>query len=228
MRVSTVLFIFLASVAAVAGAQTTIQTPARIVYTFEHPQLQPSRYTITVDENGTGHFSSEPGTATIDANEDVYPAPIDREIRLEDGLRAEMFRYARSHDFFNEHCDRGRTELAFTGNRTLTYSGADGRGSCAFVWASDPVLQRIADQLNAVAFTLEVGRRLDVEVQHDRLGLDSELASLQDALKDQRASGLRNIAPELQTIAGDDQVMNRARKRAMTLLSRCDDQQKRN
>jgi len=227
MQPHRALWILLAS-AGIAAAQAPAQTPARIVFTFEHPQLQPSRYTITIDENGMGRFTSQPGNATIDISEDVYPAPIDRAIRLDDGLRSDMFRYARSHDFFNEHCDRGRADLAFTGNRTLTYSGSDGRGTCAFVWAADPSLQRIADQLNAVAFTLEIGRRLDVEVQHDRLGLDSELASLQDALKDQRASDLHNIAPELHTIATDDQVMNRARKRAMALLSRCDDQQKRN
>lgn len=221
------LWILLAGIG-IAAAQAAAQAPARIVFTFEHPQLQPSRYTITIDENGIGRFTSQPGSATIDVSEDVYPAPIDRAIRLDDGLRGDMFRYARAHDFFNEHCDRGRADLAFTGNRTLTYFGSDGRGTCAFVWAADPSLQRIADQLNAVAFTLEIGRRLDVEVQHDRLGLDSELASLQDALKDQRASDLPNIAPELQTIATDDQVMNRARKRAMALLSRCDDQPKRN
>jgi len=96
------------------------------------------------------------------------------------------------------------------------------------VWAADPVLQRLSDQLNAVAFTLEVGRRLEVEVRHDRLGLDSELEGLQDALKDQRASGLPNIASDLQTIAEDQQVMDRARKKALALLSRCESLQKQN
>jgi hypothetical protein len=220
--------LLLGSLAALAAPPASSQVSARIVYTFEHPQLQPSHYAITIDESGAGHFVSQPGVAVIDADESVVPAPIDRAIQLDEGLRAQLFAYARAHDFFNDRCDRGRAGMAFTGNKTLTYAGPDGKGTCAFIWGSDPELQRIADQLNAVAFTLEVGRRLDVEVQHDRLGLDSELASLQDAIRDQRASDLPNIAPELHTIAEDQMVMDRARKRALTLLSRCEVPQKRN
>jgi hypothetical protein len=211
-----------------AAGSLAAQTPARVVYTFDHPQLQPSRYSITIDENGTGHFISQPGPLDPESTDGVAPAAMDRDIQLDAGLRAALFGYARGHNYFDGRCDRGNAGLAFTGNKTLTYTGADGHGTCAFVWASDAVLQRLSDQLNAVAFTIEIGRRLDVEVLHDRLGLDSELESLQDAIKDQRASDLPNIADELQAIAGDEQVMDRARKRALALLSRCDAPPKRN
>jgi hypothetical protein len=214
--------------AAFAATQGFAQTPARIVFSFDHPQLQPAHYTITIDETGDGHFDSVPGAAASDQDDTVRPAPVNRTIRLDDGLRADLFRYARSHAFFGGRCDRGQSGLAFTGNKTLAYTGSDGRGTCSFVWASDTVLQRLTDQLNAVAFTIEIGRRLDVEVQHDRLGLDSELSELQDAVKSRRASGLPNIAPELETIAGDQQVMDRARKRATALLSCCENPQKSN
>lgn len=203
------------------AAAASAQTPARIVYTFEHPQLNPSKYTITIDETGAGHFSSQPGLANIDNQDGVFPAPVERDIHLDQKLRTDLFDYARAHAFFKDHCDHGRSGLAFTGNKTLAYTGSDGQGTCSFVWAGDPVLQRLSDQLNAVAFTIEVGRRLEVEVRHDRLGLDSELQGLQDALKDQRASDLPNIASDLQAIAEDQQVMDRARKRALALLSRC-------
>ncbi|MGC2638921.1 MAG: hypothetical protein WA294_17185 [Acidobacteriaceae bacterium] len=228
MRSSMFAMLLLGSLPALAAPPASAQASARIVYTFEHPQLQPSRYTISIDESGAGHFVSQPGQATWDSADSIMPAPIDRAIHLDDGLRAQLFAYARSHEFFNDHCDRGRAGMAFTGNKTLTYTGPDGHGTCAFIWGSDPELQRIADQLNAVAFTLEIGRRLDMEDQHDRLGLDSELASLQDAIREQRASDLPNIAPELQTIAQDEMVMDRARKRAQVLLSRCEDPPKRN
>lgn len=218
----------LAGLAALTAWPAAAQNSARIVYVFEHPQLNPAQYTVTIDENGAGHFTSVPGTVNIDYSDGVYPAPVDRDIHLDDTLRADLFSYARSHNFFNEHCDRGRSGLAFTGNKKITYTGSDGQGTCAFVWAADPVLQRLSDQLNAVAFTLEVGRRLGVEVRHDRLGLDSELEGLQDAVKDQRASDLPNIATELQTIAQDSQVMDRARKRAMALLGRSENPPKQN
>lgn len=212
------------SLTVLAAAPLSAQTPARIVFTFAHPRLQPSRYTITIPETGPAHFVSQPGVAQPD--DDVYPAPIDRSIHIDDTLRAGLFRYARAHDDFASGCSTRQTNLAFTGNRILTYTGPDGHGSCAFVWAADPVLQNFSDQLGAVALTLEFGRRLDVEVLHDRLGLDAELASLQDAVKDRRASDLPNIAQQLQTIADDQQVMIRARKRALSLLSRCESPEK--
>jgi len=224
MRSHPALLAFVVSL--VVALPLAAQTPARIVYTFEHPQLQPSRYTITIEENGTAHFDSKPGLPQQD--DDVFPAPIDRSIRIDKTLSATLFHYARTHDFFATDCSRHQSNLAFTGNRTLTYTGPDGHGSCAFVWAGDPALQNLADELGAVALTLEFGRRLDVEVQHDRLGLDAELESLQDAVKDRRASDLPNIAEQLQTIADDQQVMIRARKRALALLSRCENPQKSN
>jgi hypothetical protein len=244
MRIPLLPFLLLAAfpllpALAQAPAAVVPQTPtpvaAHIVFTFEHPQLQPARYTISIDESGAGHFVSQPGPASSDTPSDsdsydnagdVTPAPMDRPIRLNNPLRDDLFRYARSHSFLATNCSRSRTNLAFTGKKTLSYSGPDGHGSCTFVWAADPALQRLSDELGAVAFTLEVGRRLDVEVRHDPLGLDAELESLQDAVNDQRAAGLANIAPELQAISQNQNVMNRDRQRALALLSRCANPQK--
>lgn len=208
-----------------APALTPAQSPptlgsAHIVFTFEHPQLQPSQYTITFDETGAGRFESKPGPVS-DPTDGIFPTALDRPMLLDDTLRGDLFRYARAHNFFATRCTTSKT-LAFTGNKTLSYSGPDGSGSCKFVWAEDPTLQRLADQLEAVAFTLEEGRRLELEVRHDRLGLDAELANLQDAFRDHRASDLPNIADQLNAIAQNDQVMDRARKRAQTLLARCE------
>lgn len=209
------LSIVLAGCALQAAAQG-----ARIVYTFENPQLQPSGYSITVEETGTGHFVSKAGVTN--STDDVFPAPMDRAIHLDDTLRAQLFSYARAHRYFQGQCERGKGRLAFTGNKTLSYAGSDGQGTCTFVWAGDPELQRLSDQLGSVALTLEIGRRLDVEVRHDRLGLDAELESLEDAVRERRAADLPNIATELQMIATDQDVMQRARKRALGLLSQCD------
>jgi hypothetical protein len=201
-------------------AQTDAGKPlASVTFTFEHPQLQPSRYTIRVDETGAGRFTSQPGPSSN--GDDVMPTPMDRPVLLDDALRADLFSYARAHSFFATNCSTSRTGLAFTGNKTFAYSGPDGNGSCTFVWAGDPALDRITDQMSAVAFTLEEGRRLDLEVRHDRLGLDAELASLQDAYKDHHAADLPNIADQLRAVADDQQVMDRARKRALALLALC-------
>ncbi len=204
-----------------AAASLSAQTTGRITFTFEHPQLQPSRYTIAIDETGAGRYTSQPGSAPVsnDSYDEIRPTPVDRPILLDDSLRADLFRYARSHNFFATRCSTTQTGLAFTGNKTLSYSGPDGSGTCTFVWAGDPVLQHLSDQLDAVAFTIEEGRRLSLEVLHDRLGLDAELANLQDAVKEHRAADLSNIADNLQAVADNQQVMDRARKRAQALLA---------
>jgi len=220
------VFLVLASASARAQATPTLGS-SHIVFTFDHPQLQPSHYTISVDETGAGQYASKPGPVS-DPTDGVFPTPLDRPILLNDTLRGDLFRYARAHDFFATNCSTTKTTLAFTGNKTLSYTGPDGHGSCTFVWAEDPVLARLVDQLGAVAFTLEEGRRLELEVRHDRLGLDAELASLQDAYKDKRASDLPNIADQLHAIAENEQVMDRVRKRAQALLAQCDSRPKAN
>lgn len=219
----------LAPLTIAAQSSTALQPGARpqIVYTFQHPQLQPARYTFTITEDGRGRFVSEPGSAPR-IEDDIVVTPIDRPIQLDPALTGDLFRYARGHSFFATHCSNDHDKLAFTGNKSLAYSGPDGQGSCSFVWAADPALQRLSDELGAVAFTIQIGQRLDVEVRHDRLGLDAELATLQDAVKDHRAGDLPNIAEQLQAIAGDQDVMNRARKRAEALLSSCEEQPKHN
>lgn len=232
-HVATLLAVALAAGTLAAQSRQTTLAPAqlsdsavgsgRIVYTFDHPELQPPHYTITISESGLGRFVSKAGAPPADGSDDVYPAPMDREIHVDPALLEELFRYARAHQYFNEDCNRSGRR-AFTGNKTITYVGPDGRGSCAFVWAADSELQQLSDRLNAVAFTLEIGRRLDVEVHHYPLGLDAELESLQTALKEQQASDLPNIAPELQYIASDQDVMDRVRRRALALLSRCENQ----
>ena len=100
----------------------------------------------------------------------------------------------------------------------LQYSGPDGNGSCTFNWSRDQQIMKVADDLIAVAFTLEEGRRLTVEHEHNRLGLDAELAELQEAVKGGRAQQIQNIASQLEAIASDEKVMERARLRARQLL----------
>ena len=233
-RSASLLPLLLAAAALIAqtpvpsSSETAPAAAAHITFTFEHPQLQPSRYTISIDETGAGRFTSQPGPAS-NPTDGPFPTPLDRPILLNDSLRASLFQYARAHSFFSTRCTTpAQGTLAFTGNKTLAYSGPDGSGSCTFVWAGDPALQRIVDELGACAFTMEEGRRLDLEVRHDRLGLDAELAALQDAVKDHRACDLGNIADQLHAIADNQQVMDRARKRALALLAHSDAPQKHN
>lgn len=191
---------------------------AHIRFIFENPQLQPASYVLDINEDGTGHFQSKPGSATFADSEAIAPQPVTADIKIDEPLRSALFKTARSHNYFNVACESTKSKVAFTGKKAFQYTGPDGSGSCTFNWSRDQQLMKITDDLIAVAFTLEEGRRLAVEHEHDRLGLDAELEQLQDAVKTGRAQQIENIAPQLQAIAADESVMLRARQRARQLL----------
>jgi len=199
-----------------AAAQQT--DTARIRFVFENPKLQPANYVLDINEDGTGHFHSEPGTAAAPDAEGIAPQPLTTDIKIGEPLRSSLFKTARSHNHFNVACESTKSKVAFTGKKALQYSGPDGDGSCTFNWSHDQQLMKMTEDLIAVAFTLEEGRRLAVEHEHNRLSLDAELEELQDAVKAGRAQQIQNIAPQLQAIASDEKVLERARTRARQLL----------
>ena len=203
--------------ALLASAQQN--STARIRFIFENPKLQPASYSIEIGEDGSGHFKSEPGSASPADSEGVMPHPFSSDIKIEEPLLSLLFKTARSHNHFNVVCESTKVKVAFTGKKALQYSGPDGDGSCTFNWSRDQQLMKISDDMVAVAFTLEEGRRLAVEHEHSRLSLDAELESLQDAVKSGRAQQVQNIAPILQAILSDELVMERARNRARQLLA---------
>ena len=54
-------------IAALAGAPyVAAQAPATVTFHFEDPRMQPAKYTITLHEDGTGHFHAEGGSTSPD------------------------------------------------------------------------------------------------------------------------------------------------------------------
>jgi len=218
MRIAILALSLSFSIPAFGFAADGSTTSAEVTYHFENPKLQPAIYTFLIREDGSGHFHSEPGEAPPSDTDGITPQPQDRDIRIAEPLRKQIFDYAHAHKYFVIHCDIGNEHIAFTGKHTFAYAGPAGQGSCTFNYAKDPVLEKLSGSMIAMAFTLEEGRRLAVQHTHSKLSLDAELETLQEAAKDSRAQGLENIAPELQAIIDDENVMARARARAKALL----------
>jgi hypothetical protein len=204
--------------------QSAAAAPPTIVFHFDDPQLQPAIYTIEIHEDGSGRYKSTSAAApdaTVSGGPvgDITAQPTDREIRISDALRSQLFAAARSHHFFAIACEAAKNHVAFTGKKTLSYSGADGHGSCTYNYSKDEQLNRIAEEMEAVAYTLEEGQRIALQHEHSRLALDAELETLEEAARNGRALELENIAPQLQLIVNDEEIMLRARKRAKALLA---------
>jgi hypothetical protein len=211
-----------AVLALLAGAPclaTLAQSPAAVTFHFENPQLQPARYTITIHEDGTGHFHAEAGPNNPDDPAALPSEGQDRPIQVTAPNTQRLFATARAKKFFNIACEAGDAHLAFTGKKQLGYQGSDGHGSCTYNYSKDPKIQWITTEMEGIAATLEEGRRLEIEHQHGRLSLDAELETLETMVQDGQAVELENIAPTLLAIVKDEAVMQRAQKRARRLLA---------
>ena len=189
---------------------------AQIRFTYENPKLQPPKYVITVGEDGNGHFKSEGGGPAD--GQTMASEPQDRPIHISKTLREAMFSTARKNKLFAFSCDDGGKNIAFQGNKTLEYEGPEGKGSCMYNWSKNAQIDKLTDQFEAIAATLDEGGKLQREYEHGRLSLDSEIQVLEQMAHDGRAIELENIAPILQTLAGDEAVLQRVQRRARALL----------
>jgi hypothetical protein len=71
----------------------------------------------------------------------------------------------------------------------------------------------------SVENTVLYGARLEKLLQHDRLGLDKEMESLASAAHDGNAIEMGVIRETLTKIASNDEVLERARRKARLLLA---------
>jgi hypothetical protein len=212
-------FVILAGLAGVPYMVAQAQPPATVTFHFEDPRMQPAKYTLTLHEDGTGHFHAE-GAATNP--DDVAALPNegqDRPIQVTAATTERVFAIARAKKFFDIACEGGDAHLAFTGKKLLGYQGADGHGGCTYNYSKDQKIQWLTTEMQGIAATLEEGRRLQIEHEHGRLSLDAELETLEQMAQNGQALELGNIAPELIAIVKDDAVLQRAQKRARHLLA---------
>jgi len=185
---------------------------------FSDPGLSPSQWTLTLHPDGTGHFRSQMGKPPDAASPQLEAPGIDRDIQVSAAFAAGVFDAAERHKWFNEPCE-SHLKVAFQGWKTLTYTGPQGQGSCTFNYSKDKEIQELSDSLQAVEQTILEGARLELLLQHDRLGLDAEMDFITAAADDGRVQQLCAIRGILERLAQDDSVLERVRKRARLLLA---------
>jgi hypothetical protein len=142
-------------------------------------------------------------------------------VQLSPQFAAHVFQVAEHHNHFNEACE-SRLKVAFQGWKKFSYTGPEGSGSCTFNFSKDKEIESLGDTMDAVTETILEGQRLEVLLEHDRLGLDKEMEFLVDAASNGRAQQICAIRGILDRLAQDDEVMERVRKRARMLLAQGD------
>ncbi len=184
---------------------------------FSNPALSPPQWTLVLHIDGSGHFRSQMGNPPKAGLKEIEAPNIDRDIELSKEFASHVFAAAQRHKWFNLPCE-SHLKVAFEGWKTFTYDGPSSHGSCTFNYSRDREIQSLGDSMQAVAQTILEGARLEILLQHDRLGLDQEMEFLTEAVQDGRAQQVCAIRDILERLAGDDDVLERVRKRARSLL----------
>jgi hypothetical protein len=204
-----------------AHSQAAVSTDTLIRVEFTHAALSPSHWILEMHPDGRAHFHSD--FRAFNPNKDdpsltTMPV-IDNEIHLTPEFVQLFFSTAHERHFFNIQCE-SHDKVAFQGNKKITYSGPDGTGSCLYNFSTDKRIQDLGDSAIALAASIVEGVKLKSLAAHDRLGLDREMEYVTDAVKDGRMQQIGVIHDELESLASDDSLLERVRRRARLILTK--------
>jgi len=188
----------------------------QIEYTNE--QLMPSHWLLKLNPDGSGQFDADGGHPSQDDSKQIWAGDVHRPVQLSSAFTEQVFSTARSRRWFAFPCE-SHMKVAFQGTKRLSYSGPDGSGECEYNYSKDKEIEALGNSLIGVEYTILSGARLEKLLQHDRLGLDAELDNLTTAVHEGNAFEVGTIRETLSRIASDEQVMDRARRKAKTLLT---------
>ena len=201
--------VLLAAFSSGASAQGAAR---RLDFSLEREGPATLQYAITVEEDGTGVYTQG---VLADAN-GLQPAREPQHIHV--GVAVVKKLFAAVPMVEGGRCETHSKGIAKTGVKKLQYSFAGREAQCTYNYSDDDRVNEATDAFEGIAETMQIGERLRAKLRFDRLGLDTELDGLQGAVTEGRALEVENIAPVLQTIAGDERVMDRARRKAERLL----------
>jgi hypothetical protein len=191
-----------------------------VSFTFERPGLPVPTFVLTVNAAGSGTYSGSetqaPSRPSLPAGP---PQPFARPVALSTATANKIFSLARDLKFFNAPCASKAKNIADTGTKTLTYRDGTDACTCTYNFAENKSVVTLTTLFQSIATTMDEGRRLDHMHRYDRLGLDAEMIQFDRSLKDGYAAEVITIAPTLQSIATDPDLIQRVRTRATVLLN---------
>lgn len=216
---------FLCAVSALAqtaepSTTASAKTQAEVTFQFDRTGLPVPRFTLRIREDGTGSYQADQAeiAATATSMRGQAAKHIDRPINLTSGTVTKILKAARAANYFNIECASKAKNIADTGKKTLSYTGADGSGSCTYNYSENKTVDTLTNTLLSIAYTLDEGRRLEFLHRYDRLGLDAEMISFAQELEAGRALELGTISPVLAAIADDTALIQRVRLKAQKML----------
>jgi len=201
---------------------TLIEPPtgALVTFKFDWDQGRPwLRYSIAVDDAGNAHFEGA-GNPVESGDGDTFA----QDFTMTDANRQKIFELAKKLDYFQGNFEAKQKNIAKTGQKTLEYGGpATGSGqpiahASTYNYSPNADIQELTRLFQAIATTVDYGRKLTFQYRFDKLGMDAQLKSLQDMQASHYVEELQAIEPILQKIADDPNMMHINRVTARQLL----------
>ena len=186
---------------------------AKVTFTLDFPDSNPSHYSITVDAAGHATYECK-GTVASDSEPQTYQA----EFEMSAASRDHIFEWAKQAKYFSGKIDSGNSKLAFTGAKVLSYQDGQRSNTSRYNYSNVEAVRELTSFFQNMAGTLEYGRRLTYYHRYQKLALDEELKRMEAQAKSNELNEIQSIAPVLQEIVEDTSVINVVRARARDLM----------
>lgn len=204
------LLAFGASIRAQQPTDSSAAPKAEVRFDFARTGLPVPKYTLDINEDGTGTYIAQDNSSTP-------PQQIHRDFALTPATTKKIFGHA--HVIHSDTCASKAKNVADTGTKTLTYITSSATSACTYNYSENKDIAALTEIFQGMAETLDQGRRLDFLHRFDRLGLDDAIAFLTSEVSEGHAVEIGTIEPSLRSIVADAQVMQRVRTKAAALLA---------
>ncbi len=199
-----------------------------VTFAFDFPRARPEHFSITVDSTGKAVYESRDAASAgeqVSGGQERPPAePYLTTLQLSSSARSQIFEAARRLNYFQGDFDYRKHRIAQMGRKTLIWESGKDRFETSYNWSENGLIDDLTHLFQAISNTQEYGRRLAALRRHDKLGLEAELKSMEEAAKDSRGglAELHTLEPLLRALAQDRAVMDIARQRAQRLLRKAE------
>jgi hypothetical protein len=209
------------------AAPASSQQPSTdtISFRLDRPGIPLPSYTLTVHSDGSASYqvSYPPEVPRYSPYaESIKALPntnITINVTLSKAGTSRLFELVRGTNNFSAGCASKAKHIADTGTKILTYNSSAALATCVYNYTEDKTILALTHTFQAIALTLDEGRKLETSHRYDRLALDPETEFLIASAKEGTAAEFGAIAPTLKSIADDPQVLERVRTRAAELLA---------
>jgi len=198
-----------------SGAAPEAELPS-VTFTQAFPRSDPAYLSLRIDS--AGHASYESRREEGEPGQPELGEPYRVEFTISEATTRRIFALTESLRYFDGDWDFKKHRIADTGRKTLLYSDSTRNHQTTYNWSENRAVQELTDIFQGISSTQEAAYELNYLHRYDRLGLNRQLERMEDLAKSGWLRELQVIAPLLEKLANDREIMHIARQRAQRLL----------